>query len=170
VSVVAVVMGAPTEATRNADTLALLRHGLRRYRRTTAVAKGAVLARAALTARDETVPLVAARTVRRTARRGEELPVKVIGAPAELEGPLPAGAQVGEVEVRQRGSVVARVPLITGAAIDAPTTVEQVTDVAERRRIPLTLGVVGVGSLLVVLGLRGRAVRRRRRGLRARET
>jgi D-alanyl-D-alanine carboxypeptidase (penicillin-binding protein 5/6) len=167
VSVVAVVMGAPTEAARNADTLALLRHGLRRYRRTTVVDEGAVLGRAGLTFRDETVPLVAARGVRRTARRGEELPVKVVGAPAELEGPLPAGAQVGEVEVRQRGAVVARVPLITGAAIDAPTTLEQVTDVVERQRTPLTVALLGVGSLLVVL-LRGRATRRRR--VRTRET
>ncbi len=38
VSVVSVVMGAPTEAARNADTLALLRPGLRRYGGTTAVA------------------------------------------------------------------------------------------------------------------------------------
>jgi D-alanyl-D-alanine carboxypeptidase (penicillin-binding protein 5/6) len=167
VSVVAVVMGAPTEAARNADTLALLRHGLRRYRRTTVVDEGAVLGRAGLTFRDETVPLVAARGVRRTARRGEELPVKVVGAPAELEGPLPAGAQVGEVEVRQRGAVVARVPLITGAAIDAPTTLEQVTDVVERQRTALTVALLGVGSLLVVL-LRGRATRRRR--VRTRET
>jgi D-alanyl-D-alanine carboxypeptidase (penicillin-binding protein 5/6) len=167
VSVVAVVMGAGSEAARNADTLALLRHGLRRYRRTTVVREGEVVGRAALASRDETVPLVAARSVRRTARRGEELPVRVLGAPAEIEGPLPEGAQVGELEVRQRGVVVARVPLVTAAAVDAASTMEQVRDVADRRRTPLTLAGLAVGSLLVVLVWR-RATRRR--SVRARET
>lgn len=167
VSVVAVVMGAETEAARNADMLALLRHGVRRYHRRTVVRRGAVLGRAALDHRDETVPLVAARGVRRTARRDEDLPVRVLGAPAEIEGPLPAGAQVGEVEVRQRGAVVARVPLVTGAAVDAASTVEQVRDLADRRRTPLTLGALAVGSLLVVLVWR-RATRRR--SVRTRET
>jgi D-alanyl-D-alanine carboxypeptidase (penicillin-binding protein 5/6) len=82
------------------------------------------------------VALVAGKSVVRTARRGERLDVRVTGAPTELDGPLAQGATVGEVEVRQRGAVVARVPLITGAAIDAPTTLEQVTDVVERQRTP----------------------------------
>jgi D-alanyl-D-alanine carboxypeptidase (penicillin-binding protein 5/6) len=81
---------------------------------------------------------------------------------------LPRGAQVGEVEVRQRGAVVARIPLVTGAAIDAPTTMEQLADVVDRERTALTLGLVGVASLLGVL-LWGRATRRRR-SIRTRET
>jgi D-alanyl-D-alanine carboxypeptidase (penicillin-binding protein 5/6) len=74
VSVVAVVMGASSEGARNADTLALLRHGLRRYRRTPVVERGEVLGRAGLTFRDETVPLVAARGVRRTAGAARSCP------------------------------------------------------------------------------------------------
>ncbi len=167
VSVVAVVMGAGSETARNTDTLALLRHGLRRYRRASAVRRGEVLGRARLAFRDETVPLVAARGVRRTARRDEKLPVRVLGAPAEIEGPLPRGAQVGEVEVRQRGIVVARVPLVTAAAVDAASTVEQVRDFADRRRTALTLAALAGGSLLVVLTWR-RATRRR--SIRTRET
>jgi D-alanyl-D-alanine carboxypeptidase (penicillin-binding protein 5/6) len=167
VSVVAVVMGAGTEAARNADTLALLRHGLRRYRRTTVVRRGEALGRARLAFREEAVPLVAARSVRRTARRGEELPVRIVGAPAELDGPVPKGAQVGQVEVRQRGAVIDRVPLVTGAAVDGATTLERVSHAVEERRTALTLAGVGVGSLLVVL-LWGRATRRRK--VRTRET
>jgi D-alanyl-D-alanine carboxypeptidase (penicillin-binding protein 5/6) len=71
------------------------------------------------------------------------------------------------VEVRQRGVVVARVPLVTAAAVDAASTVEQVRDLADRRRTPLTLAALAVGSLLVVLTWR-RATRRR--GVRTRET
>ena len=167
VSVVAVVMGAGTESARNADTLALLRHGLRRYRRTAVVRRGEALGRARLAFRDESVPLVAARSVRRTARRGEELPVRIVGAPAELDGPVPRGAQVGQVEVRQRGAVVDRVPLVTGAAVDGATTLERVSHAVEERRTALTLAGAGVGSLLVVL-VWGRATRRRR--VRTRET
>jgi serine-type D-Ala-D-Ala carboxypeptidase (penicillin-binding protein 5/6) len=131
------------------------------------VRSGQVLGRAALADRDETVPLVAARGVRRTARRGEDLPVRVLGAPAQLEGPLPAGAQVGEVEIRQRGVVVARVPLVTGAAVDAATTRERVTAAAERHQTLLLLAAVAAGSLLLVL-VRGRV--NRRRSVRTRET
>jgi len=167
VSVVSVVMGAATEAARNADTLALLRHGLRRYRRTAVVRRGEVLARARLAHRDETVALVAGRGLRRTARRGEELPVRVLGAPAQIDGPLPAGAQVGEIEVRQRGAVVGRLPLVTASAVDGASPVEQVSHAVERRRTPLTLAAVAGGSLLLVL-LWGRVTRRRR--VRTRET
>jgi D-alanyl-D-alanine carboxypeptidase (penicillin-binding protein 5/6) len=160
-------MGAGTEAARNADTLALLRHGLRRYRRVTVVRRGEALGRARLAFRDEAVPLVAGRSVRRTARRGEELPVRIVGAPAELDGPVPEGAQVGQVEVRQRGVVIDRVPLVTGAAVDGATTLERVSHAVEQRRTALTLAAVGVGSLFVVL-LWGRATRRRK--VRTRET
>ena len=56
---------------------------------------------------------MAARTVVRTARRGERLPVRVLDVPRELDGPLPAGSRVGTIEVRWRGRTVASVPLVT---------------------------------------------------------
>src|SRR3712207_6915015 len=43
VTVVSAVLGEPTEAARDADTLALLRYGLNRYKRSTLVKRGATL-------------------------------------------------------------------------------------------------------------------------------
>ena len=41
------------------------------------------------------------------------LPIRVLDVPRELDGPLPAGARVGTIQVRWRGRTVARVPLVT---------------------------------------------------------
>ena len=117
VSLVSVVMGTPSEAARNADTLALLRFGFGRYRRATALRRGAVLARPAIRYRgDETLEVVASRAVQRVARRGERLRL-VVDAPAEVEGPVDAGARIGTVAVVQRGRTVARVALVAARAV-----------------------------------------------------
>ncbi|HYF27482.1 MAG TPA: hypothetical protein VD931_17185, partial [Baekduia sp.] len=160
VTVLSAVLGAPTEAARNADTLALLRYGLARYRVRTAVRRGQVLARVDLEARDEEVGLVAARTVRRTARRGERLRTRVVGVPAELDGPLPQGARVGTVEVRMRGEVVDRVALVTEREVDAATFGERFASWLGRGTT-LTLLLAFIGCSLSLVLLRRRATRRR---------
>ena len=109
------VLGEPSEAARDADSLTLLRYGLGRYHRVAGVKRGATYATARLAHRDERVNLVATRTVRRTVRRDERMTTRVIGAPREVEGPLPAGARVGTIELRWRGRTVDRVALVTGA-------------------------------------------------------
>ena len=40
--------------------------------------------------------------------------------PAQLTGPLPAGAVVGSIVVRENGRVIRRVPLVTASAVPAP--------------------------------------------------
>ncbi len=160
VTVLSAVLGDPTESARNADTLALLRYGLDRYRVETPVRARAVLGRSGLTHRDEHVDLVAARTVRRTARRGERLTVRVEGAPAEIDGPLPQGSRVGTVVVRQRGRTVARVPLVTAQPVDAATFLQRLGGFLGRTTTVLLLVAFAACSLYLVL-LRRRALRRR---------
>ncbi len=160
VTVIAAVLGAPTEAVRNADTLALLRYGTDRYRIRTAMREGQALAKVDLEARDEQVDLVASRTVKRTTRRDERLDVRVTGAPRELDGPLPAGARVGTAEVRMRGRVVERVALVTAREVDAATFAERFVTWVGRGSTLLLLAAFGGCSLLLVL-LRRRATRRR---------
>lgn len=167
VTVISAVLGAPSEAVRNADTLALLRFGTARYRVKTAVREGQVLARADLEARDEQVDLVASRTVRRTARRDERVVARVVQAPTEVDGPLPAGARVGTIEVRMRGKVVERLPLVTGREVDAATFGQRFASWLTRGTTVLLLGAFAGCSLLLVV-LRRRATRRRRRPGRAR--
>jgi D-alanyl-D-alanine carboxypeptidase (penicillin-binding protein 5/6) len=162
VTVVSVVLGDPSESARDADSLTLLRYGLTRYHRVAAVRRGATYATARLAFRDERVPLVATRTVRRVARRDEHLTTRVLGAPRELQGPLPAGARVGTIELRWRGRPVDRVALVTARAVAAASVSERAGGLIGRTLIVLAGAAVALGSLQVVL-LRRRVQRRRSR-------
>jgi D-alanyl-D-alanine carboxypeptidase (penicillin-binding protein 5/6) len=160
VTVISAVLGDPSEAQRNADSLALLRYGLARYHRVETVTKGRVLASATLKYRDEKVALVAARTVRRVARRSERVTTRVVGAPTVIEGPLPAGTRVGTILVRQRGRVVARVALVTEHAVAAATFGQRVGDYLSRDSTRVALLLLALCSLYLAF-LRRRLVRRR---------
>jgi serine-type D-Ala-D-Ala carboxypeptidase (penicillin-binding protein 5/6) len=162
ITVISVVLGDPSEAARDSDSLNLLRYGLERYHVVTAVRKDQVVAHAALSHRDESVDLVAGETVKRTARRGDKLVVTVTGAPTTIDGPLPKGARVGTVNVLQRGKVVARVPLVTADPVDAATFFDRLRDWLDAPVTLVLLGAFAVCSLYLVL-LRRRAVRRRQR-------
>ena len=161
VRLVSAVLGDPSEAARDDDTLALLRYGLTRYRAPVVVTRGAVLARPKLKDRDGHVDLVAARSLRVVVRRGERERVEVAGVPAELDGPLPAGARVGDAVVVRRGRAVARVPLLTRAPVAAASLGDRVTSFFGS---PLTVLLVAVlaGSTLQLALMRRRATRRRR--------
>jgi len=161
VTVVSAVLGEPSEEARVADTVALLRYGLRRYRVTRALKSGQELARATLEYRDDQhVALVAARSSQRVTRRDEKLTVRVLAAPTELDGPLPARSRVGTIEVRFRGRVVDRVPLVTATEVAEATTTDRLSDFIGRSATKLLLGaLVGCSLLLMLL--------RRRMGLRS---
>ena len=160
VTVLSAVLGDASEAARDADTLALLRYGLRRYTRSTPVRRNERFATARLRDRDERVDLVAGRTVRWTVRRGEPARTRVTGAPHVVDGPLPARTRVGTVEVRWRGHVVARVPLVTRTAVGSAGLLDRADDVAGRTLLVFLLAGVALGSLHLAL-LRRRARRRR---------
>ena len=159
VTVVSAVLGEPSEQARDQDTLALLRYGLSRYQRATLVEGGEVLTEAALRFRDEKVDLVAGETVRRVLRRGQRARVRVTGAPEEIEGPLPAGAHVGEVELRVGDRVVARTPLITANAVREASLSERLSDVLLRPGSLLLVALLVACTVSLVL-LRRRVVRR----------
>lgn len=152
VSVVSVVLGEPSEEARVRDSAALLRYGLRRYRVASALRTGQRFGSATLRYRDdESVGLVAARSSTRVTRRDEDLQTRVLGAPAVLDGPLPARARVGTIEVRFRGRVVDRVPLVTATEVVEATTTDRLEDFAGRPGTKLLLGALVGCSLLLVL-------------------
>ncbi|HEX6389429.1 MAG TPA: D-alanyl-D-alanine carboxypeptidase family protein [Solirubrobacteraceae bacterium] len=163
VTVVSTVLGDPSEATRDADSLELLRFGLARYRRVTPVRERERFATAALRSRDERVALVATRTIRRTARRDERVTTRVLGAPRELDGPLPAGARVGTIEVRWRERPVDRVALVTARAVDEASLVQRLDGLIGRTLLVLLGAGAALGSLQVMLLRRRRRSRRRQR-------
>jgi len=162
VTVISAVLGDPSEAARDTDSLALIRYGLGRYHRVTPVRRGHAFATVKLAHRDERAELVATRTVVRAARRGEKLPIRRLDVPAELDGPLPAGTRVGTIEVRWRGRTVARVPLVTRRSIAAASVLQRGDDLLGRTLTVVILSAVALASLQLVL-LRRRAVRRPRR-------
>jgi serine-type D-Ala-D-Ala carboxypeptidase (penicillin-binding protein 5/6) len=164
VTVVSAVLGDPSEAARDSDSLELLRYGLGRYRRVAAVRRGTTYAAAELRFRDEKVPLVATRTVRRTIRRDERIRRRILGAPAEVEGPLPAGARVGTIELRWRGRTIDRVALVTGRAVPGATLVERIGGLIGRTLLALLAAAVVLGSLHLVLRRRTRQRSRGRAG------
>lgn len=162
VSVVSAVMGEPTLAARDADTLALLRYGLRRYRRVTPVRRGRVIAR--LPVRDQgdaRAALAAKASLGAVARRGERLRVRYAGLPEDVEGPLPAGARMGEVQLLRRGRVVGRTALVTARSVPRATIAQRARAWAGSGWTITALGILAIGTVSLVL-LRRRVVRLRR--------
>jgi D-alanyl-D-alanine carboxypeptidase (penicillin-binding protein 5/6) len=155
---VSVVMGEPSEAARDADTLALLDHGFGFYRRLPVVRRGATLARPQVEYfGDREAPLVAARRAAVTVRRGERVRT-VVAAPGQVSGPLPAGARVGRVRVLVEGRVVRTVPLVTAGSVPEAGLLRK----ASRLAIPLLLVAAGVTLWVIARRRRGHQVDVRR--------
>jgi D-alanyl-D-alanine carboxypeptidase (penicillin-binding protein 5/6) len=122
-TIISVVLGDPSEATRDSDTLALLRHGLSLYRRSEPVQAGHLYARVpGPGGRALSIPLVAADSVSLIVRRGAPLSVYLSGVAQRIPGPLAAGTKLGEILVRQAGHVLARVALVNADAVPPPVT------------------------------------------------
>lgn len=139
---VASVLGDPSEATRDADALALLKWAFASWRVAAPVARGTVLARPAVADfPGRRVDLLATRDVRALLRRDVRVRL-VVAAPRELHGPLPRRAIVGHATVLANGRPIARVPLVTARAVP------QLTLLAQAGR---TLD--GPGSLIAVVAL-----------------
>jgi serine-type D-Ala-D-Ala carboxypeptidase (penicillin-binding protein 5/6) len=155
--VISVVLGEPSEAERDADTLALLRWGLGRFRRVEALDPQRPLARADIEYRDERAALVPRRPAEVLVREGERIERRV-RAPKELDGPLPAGEPVGSVTVLVDGAPVRRVALVTAAEVPGAGTLRVVTSVVG---VPLTL-LAGL-AILVAAVLAARRIRLRLR-------
>jgi D-alanyl-D-alanine carboxypeptidase (penicillin-binding protein 5/6) len=147
--VVSVVLGEPTESARDADTLALLRWGLRRFSRVRVLDRGRALAGADVQYRDEQARLVPRRGVVLTVRDGQRLRRRV-NAPDELEGPLAAGERVGSVTVLVDGRPMRRVALVTAADVPGAGTLRVLVSVLG---VPLTVLLALAILLAAILAL-----------------
>ena len=162
VTVVSVVLGAPSERARDSDSLALLRYGLRSYEAATPLPEGRVLGRVALRyRRGESVDVVAGSTVRRVLRTGARTRVSVMGLPAEVDGPLPRGSRIGTAVVRVGGKALARVALVTARPVAEAGLSTRLGDLVSRSQTLIALVLLLVCSLPLVM-LRRRAMHRRR--------
>jgi len=151
--VISVVMGEPTEAARNADTLKLLRWGLDRFSRVRVIPRGRTLARADVKYRDEEARLVARRDVVVTVRDGQHLSRRV-RAPDELDGPVAKGERVGSVTVQVDGRRVRRVALVTAEKVPGAGTLRVLlSDVGVPLTVLILLAIL-VAVILAMLRLR----------------
>jgi serine-type D-Ala-D-Ala carboxypeptidase (penicillin-binding protein 5/6) len=156
--VISVVLGTPSIAARDADSLALLRYGVGQFHRVHPVVKAHAFASAKVRYFDgRTVRLVAARDVAFTLRRGRSVRTRVT-APAELAGPLRAGHEVGRVDVLVRGRVVRSVPLVTAGSVAAAGFVRKAA--AKIGGPPVAVALLLLIVAAVLLALRMRASRK----------
>jgi D-alanyl-D-alanine carboxypeptidase (penicillin-binding protein 5/6) len=152
--VISVVMGAPGEAARDADSLALLQYGLSRFTRRQVLKAGVPVASAKVEYRDQRTRLVPAGDRLVLVRRGQKV-TRRVRAPDQL-GKTPAGAHVGTIDLVRDGRVIDRVPLVTEAAVPGAGPLRIVT---HSLGPALTLLVI----LLIVSGMVFVAIRTSRR-------
>ena len=152
VRVISVVLGEPSEATRDQDTLSLLRWGLARFHRVRVLDPRRMLAQADIKYRDSAARLVPRRAAVLTIRDGERIRRRV-NAPDEVEGPLEAGVRVGTVTVLIDGRPARRVALVTAEEVPGAGTLRVLLSWLG---VPLTLILVLailVAALLALLKL-----------------
>ena len=121
-TLISAVIGTPSEAQRDASTLALLNYGFANYGLRTPLRKGAVVARPLVHGRDQLhVAAVAEKTYTHVFARSAVLRLRV-HVPRQLNGPLALHSVLGSVAVVSRGRVVARVPLVAARAVPGPSS------------------------------------------------
>jgi D-alanyl-D-alanine carboxypeptidase (penicillin-binding protein 5/6) len=152
--VVSVVLGEPSEAARDVDTLALLRWGVDQYRRITVLRPGRTVAYATVAYHDDLrIPLTTKRGASFTLHRGERLATRV-HAPKQLEGPIAAGRRVGSVDVLYLGRRVKTLGLVTARAVPGSTIFARVMHPLGPLLTSLALMLVVLGGVLAGLRLR----------------
>jgi D-alanyl-D-alanine carboxypeptidase (penicillin-binding protein 5/6) len=165
IQLVSAVLATPSEAARDADTMALYKWAFPRFQRIRAVIEGRPMATAQIRYRPGAkLKLVPDRTVRRIVPRGHRDAVTLkVDAPSVVEGPIRSGQRLGNVEVRQSGKVVATVALIAQSAVPAANTAQRTKAAAGSPW--LIIGVafaVLAATVLLAARRRARTIRRRR--------
>jgi D-alanyl-D-alanine carboxypeptidase (penicillin-binding protein 5/6) len=146
VHLISVVLGAPSDPQRDADTLALLEYGLSLYRTETLATADRVYASVPVEGRTQPAQLVAQRSFSVTVAAGTRLHAALI-LPRRLVGPIAAGTQEGEIEVSENGTLVSSVALVTAAKVPGPAA-PVVASAAFGGRIGW---LVGGGALTAIL-------------------
>jgi serine-type D-Ala-D-Ala carboxypeptidase (penicillin-binding protein 5/6) len=160
IQVVSAVLGTPSEAARDADTLRLLGFGRRAFQRITAAPTGSSVGVSVPIRyrRGAELELVVGPNGERTVvRRGDRDSVRVVPTryPTEVEGPIAYGQELGEADVLQDGRKIATVALV--AATEIPEAgLAQRTKTWFSRPLPVVLAFAVLSGTVLM-------ARRRRR-------
>lgn len=152
---ISAVLGAASEAERDAESLELLQYGLSLYRSRVAVERGEQLADPKLRYRDDRLELVAKRQVVVSIRRGQRVGIEV-DAPDEVDAAVERGEKLGRVSVLVDGRVEAFSPLVAAQAASAATLGEKALYFAQEPLIliPAGLIVIVIGAWIAIRGRR----------------
>jgi D-alanyl-D-alanine carboxypeptidase (penicillin-binding protein 5/6) len=152
VTLLSVVMGEPTEASRDSDSLALLDYGFSLYRRTDAVRRGERVGSADVPNADSRVRLVAAKTVGATVRRGQSVDVS-LKAPGAVEAPIHRGERIGTATATVDGDPVGSVRAIAARAVKPASggVVASVDDAVPGPRMVVWLLVVAAAAFVILI-------------------
>jgi serine-type D-Ala-D-Ala carboxypeptidase (penicillin-binding protein 5/6) len=149
ITLISTVLGAPSEAERDAATLELLRYGLSLYSERTAVEQDRRLASVALSYRDRRLPLVTSRGVRLTLREDQDVETRVVRARPEVEE-ADRGDRLGLAVVTVDGERAAQVPLVAAVAVGPPTVIDRIDSALPGSRTA-AWGLIGLGAVSLVL-------------------
>jgi D-alanyl-D-alanine carboxypeptidase (penicillin-binding protein 5/6) len=165
IQLVSAVLATPSEAARDADTMALYKWAFPRFQRIRAVIEGRPMATASIRYRaGAKLKLVPDRTIRRIVQRGHRDAVSLqVDAPTVVRGPIRCGERLGKVEVRQSGKVVATVALIAQAAVPAANTAQRTKAAAGSPWLIIGVAFAILAATVLLATLRRvRTIRRRR--------
>jgi D-alanyl-D-alanine carboxypeptidase (penicillin-binding protein 5/6) len=155
VELISAVLGAPTEAQRDSESLDLLDYGFAQYHSRHAVRARQALASPSIRYSGGELPLLAAHPITVGVRRGQTLQVRV-RAPDQVTGPIRKGRRLGKVTVVVEGRVAGSAPLLASRAIAKASTFDRL-----RSHALAALALIAVAAFaILVIAL---AVRRRRR-------
>ena len=152
---ISVVLGAPSESQRDAESLQLLDYGFSLYRARRPVQTGEVMARPSIRYAGGELPLRTAHAIPVGIRRGQRVDVKV-KAPGRVTGPIRRGAALGRVLVSVDGREAGGARLLASRSIPKASTFDKVRSRADSW--PALLAVLGFVILV------GTILLRRRRG------
>jgi D-alanyl-D-alanine carboxypeptidase (penicillin-binding protein 5/6) len=155
-TLIAPVLGTPSESARDRSTLALLQWGFANFHRVSPVSVGAVLARPAVTDRPGVhAPVVAATSYSHIFPRAVAITTR-IEVPPRLTGPLPRRAVVGRVLISADAKPVASVPLLLARALPAVSGLTLAAGFLTRPFTLVVLALVLCGVIGTVTFLRQR--------------
>ncbi|HTU16276.1 MAG TPA: D-alanyl-D-alanine carboxypeptidase family protein [Solirubrobacterales bacterium] len=118
------VIGAPTEAARDAETVKLLDYGFSLYDKKVPIRPGRPVVEIPVKYQGQDLGLVSRRAVRIGVREGERL-VVTPDAPDEIEGPVAKGDPMGSATVTLNGDPIAKVKLLAANSVDEASLFEK---------------------------------------------
>ena len=163
ITLVSAVLGTPSLAARDRDSLELLRWGADKYRTFRPVFEGTVVdeAPAIRYRRGAELPLITEQSRSMVIRADARITHRDIGIPAVVEGPIPRGRELGVRKVYADGELIAEVPIVSSASVPAADLTQRTKDWFTRPLALILAGLVLGGTVLMARRIRRGPPRRR---------